>query len=174
MKTALALTLATTFLLTTLPALRAGTIEFPKDDPSFRVTLPGGWKTTTDENGSIKFAANDSTRLVTRIRQQTSIHTDDELKAFLVKMAHQIAEKMKLTDVKVSEISQTTTPNKIMLFELKATGTTPDGTEAIFPFAGFAPKKGTYFLISAAAPAGVYKAHQKEHAEVINAIAPLP
>jgi hypothetical protein len=169
------LTLAVSFFLTTLPALRAGTLEFPKDNPTFRVTLPGGWRTNTEEDGTIKFAKDENTPLVTSISRKTNAHSDEEIKAFLTKSANKTAEMAKLKDVKVGEISQTTNPNKIRMFALETTGTEPDGTKRILPMTGFSPKPGFYYIISSSLPKlEVYKAHEKEYAEVVNAISAMP
>jgi hypothetical protein len=67
------------FFLTTLPALRAGTLEFPKDSPTFRVTLPGGWRTNTEEDGTIQFAKDENSPLVISISRKTNAHSDDEI-----------------------------------------------------------------------------------------------
>jgi hypothetical protein len=169
------LILAASFLLLTLPALRAGTLEFPKDNPTFRVTLPGGWRTTTDEDGTIKIAKDEMTPLVTSISRKTNAHSDEEIKAFLTKSANRTAEMAKLKDVEVGEISQTTNPNKVMMFALETTGTEPDGTKRILPMTGFSPKPGFYYIISSALPKlEVYQAHQKEYTAVVNSISAMP
>ena len=169
------LTLAASFLLITTPVVRAGTLEFPKDNPSFRVTLPGGWRTNTEEDGTIKFAKDENTPLVTSISRKTNAHSDEEIKTFLVKSANRTAELAKLKDVKVGEISQTTNRHKVVLFSLETTGTEPDGTKLILPMTGFSPKPSSYYIISSSLPKlEVYQAHQKEYAEVVNAISAIP
>lgn len=173
MKTAF--TLAAGFLLTVFPVLKAETLQFPKDNPTFRVTLPAGWRTTTEDDGTVKFAKDENTPLVTSISRKTNAHSDEEIKAFLTKSANRTAEMAKLKDVKVSEISQTTNPHKVMMFALETTGTEPDGTKRILPMTGFSPKPGSYYIISSALPKlEVYKEHQKEYAAVVNAISPMP
>jgi hypothetical protein len=159
----IALTLAASALLVILPGLRAGTLEFPKDNPSFRITLPGGWRTTTEEDGTIKFAKDENTPLVTSISRKTNAHSDEEIKTFLAKSANKTAEMAKLKDVKVGEIAQTTNSNKVPLFALEMTGTDPDdGTKRILPMTGFSPKPGFYYIVSSALPKlDVYQAHQK-------------
>jgi hypothetical protein len=81
----------------------------------------------------------------------------------------------KLKDVKVSETSQTTNPNRIVMFALETTGTEADGAKRILPMTGFSPKPGFYYIISSSLPKlEVYRAHQKEYAEVVNAISAIP
>jgi hypothetical protein len=173
MKTAL--TLAAGFWLVVFPTLKAETLALPKDNPTFRVTLPEGWRTTTDDDGTIKFAMDEKTPLVTSISRKTNAHSDEEIKAFLVKSANRTAELMKLKEVKVGEISQTTNPHKVMMFALEATGTEPDGTRRILPMTGFSPKPGAYYIISSSLPKlEVFQAHRKEYDAVVNAISAMP
>ena len=171
----IALTVAVSALLSIAPALQAGTLEFPKDNPSFRITLPGGWRTNTEEDGTIKFAKDENTPLVTSISRKTNAHSDEEMKAFLVKSAKKIAEMAKLKDVKVGEVTETTNSNNIKVFALETTGTDPDGTKVILPMTGFSPKPTFYYIVSSTLPKlEVYQAHRKEYEAVVNAIAPIP
>ena len=172
----IALTLAASALLAILPALRAETLEFPKDNPSLRVTLPGGWRTNTEDDGTIKFAKDEKSPLIISISRKTNAHSDAEIKTFLVKSANKTAEMAKLKDVKVSELTQTTNPNKVPLFALEMTGTDPDdGSKRIVPMTGFSPKPGFYYIVSSALPKlDVFQAHQKEYEAVVNAISPIP
>ena len=173
MKTAV--TLAAGFLFTVFPILKAETLQLPKDNATFKVTLPAGWRTTTEDDGTVKFAKDENTALVTSISRKTNAHSDEEIKAYLVKSANRTAEMAKLKDVKVGDISQTTNPHKLMMFALEMTGTEPDGTKVILPMTAFSPKPGSYYIISSSLPKlEAYKQHQKEYEAVVNAISALP
>ncbi|MEY2556848.1 MAG: hypothetical protein QOE34_273 [Verrucomicrobiota bacterium] len=170
MKTAL--TLVASFLIGTSFSLRAETIKFPEKDPAFSVTLPVGWTATTDKNGNLRCVAAEG-GLTTVIMPQPEVKTDEDLAQFLVALAHEVAQQMELKDFRQGEINRSMTENGLKLFRLNASGTDPKGHEIILPLAGFAPRKGVYFVTSAPSPSAVYKAQQKENSEIINSIMPI-
>jgi hypothetical protein len=55
-------------------SLFAETIALPQNERYFNVSLPEGWLTNTEADGSMKFAANDKTPLITVIRPSKSPH----------------------------------------------------------------------------------------------------
>jgi hypothetical protein len=87
------------------------------------------------------------------------------------KAAQGVAKNLK--DVKVTDITQTTTSSKMTMFELKVTGTEADGPRAVFVMSGFTPGKGIYFIASASATADVFAANEKEYRQVVNGIWPI-
>ena len=149
--------------------LSAGTLAFPKSEPCFNVTLPEGWLTQTEEDGSIKFVANDKTPLVTVIRR-VKAHTDEELKTFMPNAAQALAKSFK--DTKVGEVTEAGSPNGMKRFELKITGT-EDGESLVIMLSGFSPRPGTYFIASTSTSAKVFGAHEKEYRQLVNAISPI-
>ena len=64
-----------------------------------------------------------------------------------------------------------TNANKVKLMGLNAHGKT-EGVEMVISLAGFAPTKGTYFVIMAAESVEVDKAHDKDMGGILNSITP--
>jgi hypothetical protein len=166
------LIIAATLLLGTSFGLRAETVKFPEKDPAFSVTVPKGWTATTDKDGNLILVCSKD-NLTTGFLRQEELKTDDDLAQFLMLLAHEIATKLELKDLRVGEINKSRTENGIKLFRLNASGTDPKGREMILPMAGFAPRTGVYFFTSAPSPAGVYKEHQKDNSDILNSITPI-
>jgi hypothetical protein len=170
MKTSLIL--AASLLITTSLSLRAETVKFPETDPAFSVTIPEGWTVKTDKAGNLHCVAAEG-NLTTLFMPQPNIKTDDDLAQFLVALAHEVAGQMELKDLRLGEINKSKTENGLKLFRLNASGTDPNGREIILPLAGFAPKKGVYFVTSSPSASEVYKKHQKDNSDIINSITPI-
>ncbi|MDP9005028.1 MAG: hypothetical protein M3N12_09610 [Verrucomicrobiota bacterium] len=104
---------------------------------------------------------------------QPEVKTDDDFAQFLMLLAHGVAGKLELKDLRLGEINKSKTENGLKLFRLNASGIDPKGREIILPLTGFAPKTGVYFVTSAACPSDVYKEHQKDNSDIINSITPI-
>jgi hypothetical protein len=169
MKTSLIL--AASLLLAASLGLQAKTIKYPEKDSAFSITLPDGWTATPDKDGNLDCQSGDGSKFSFSIIASTNITTDEELKTYLPKLAQTMAEGAKLKDLKVGDLKEMTTPNKVKLMGLNANGQT-DGVDMVISLAGFATK-GNYFVLMAAESVEVDKAHDKDMGAIINSISPI-
>jgi hypothetical protein len=159
------------FLIATSLSLSAKTIKYPEKDPSFSITLPDGWTTKADKDGNLDCTAGDGSNFSFSIISSENITSDEELKAFLPKLAQTMADGAKLKDLKVGEMKEMTNANKVKLMGLNAHGQT-EGVAMVISLAGFAPSKDNYFIIMGAESVEVDKAHDKDMGSIINSITP--
>jgi hypothetical protein len=165
------LILATSLLLATSLSLSAKTIKYPEKDPAFSITLPDGWTAKPDKDGNLDCVAGDGSNFSFSIIAATNITSDDELKSYLPKLAQTMSEGAQLKDLKVGDVKEMTTANKVKLMGLNAHGQT-EGVPMVISLAGFAPTKGNYFVIMGAESVEVDKAHDKDMGGIINSISP--
>ena len=83
-----------------------------------------------------------------------------------------MGEGAKLKDLKIGDVKEMTTANKVKLMGLNAHGQT-EGVEMVISLAGFAPAKGSYFVIMGAESIEVDKAHDKDMGVILNSISPV-
>jgi hypothetical protein len=166
------LLLAASFLIAASPNLRAKTIKYPEKDPAFSITLPDGWTAKPDKDGNLDCQAGDDSKFSFSIIASPNITSDEELKSYLPKLAATMAEGAKLKGLKVGDVKEMTTANKVKLMGLNATGQT-EGVEMVISLAGFAPAKGNYFVIMGAESVEVDKAHDKDMGTILNSISPI-
>lgn len=164
-------TLAASLLIATSLSLSAKTIKYPEKDPAFSITLPDGWTAKPDKDGNLDCVAGDGSKFSFSIIASKNITSDDELKAYLPKLAETMGESAKLQDLKVGEVKEMTTAHKVKLMGLDAHGQT-EGIAMVITLAGFAPTKGNYFVFMSAESAEVDKAHGKDMGGIINSITP--
>ena len=165
------LILVATLLIATSLSLSAKTIKYPEKDPSFSITLPDGWTAKPDKDGNLDCEAGDGSKFSFSIIASKNITTDEELNAYLPKLAETMGEGAKLKDLKVGEVKEGTTANKLKMSALNAHGKS-DGVDMVISLAGFAPTKGTYFVLMGAESVEVDKAHDKDMGVIINSITP--
>jgi hypothetical protein len=165
------LVLAASLLIATSLSLSAKTIKYPEKDPSFSITLPDGWTAKPDKDGNLDCEAGDGSKFSFSIIASKNITTDEELTAYLPKLAQTMADGAKLKDLKVGEVKGGTTANKLKLFGLNAHGKS-EGIDMVISLAGFAPTKGKYFIIMGAESVEIDKAHDKDMGVIINSITP--
>jgi len=159
------------FLIATSLSLSAKTIKYPEKDPAFSITLPDGWTAKPDKDGNLDCVAGDGSNFSFSIIASENITSDEELKAFLPKLAQTMADGAKLKDLKVGEMKEMTNANKVKLMGLNAHGQT-EGVPMVISLAGFAPAKDNYFIIMGAESVEVDKAHDKAMGGIINSITP--
>ena len=165
------LTFAASLLIATSLSLSAKTIKYPDKDPAFSITLPDGWTAKPDKDGNLDCVAGDGSKFSFSIIASKNITSDDELKTYLPKLAETMGEGAKLKDLKVGEVKEMTTANKVKLMGLNAHGQT-EGVAMVISLAGFAPTKGNYFVIMGAESVEVDKAHDKDMGGILNSISP--
>ena len=165
------LILAASLLIATSLSLSAKTIKYPEKDPAFSITLPDGWTAKPDKDGNLDCEAGDGSKFSFSIIDSKNITTDEELKTYLPKLAETMGEGAKLKDLKVGDVKEMTTANKVKLMGLNAHGQT-EGVDMVISLAGFAPAKGNYFVIMGAESVEVDKAHDKDMGVIINSISP--
>jgi hypothetical protein len=166
------LLLTATLLLATAFNLSAKTIKYPDKDSAFSITLPDDWTATPDKDGNLDCQAGDGSKFSFSIIPTKDMNKEDELKAYLPKLAQTMGEGAGIKDLKVGDVKEGTTGKGVKLFGLNATGQT-SGIDMIISLGAFAPKKGVYFVLMGAEPAEVDKAHDKAMGEIINSITPL-
>lgn len=164
------LILASLFIATSL-SLNAKTFKYPEKDPAFSITLPDGWTAVPDKDGNLDCQSGDGSKFSFSIIDSKNITSDADLKTYLPKLAETMGEGAKLKDLKVGEVKEMTTANKVKLMGLNAHGQT-EGVEMVISLAGFAPSKGNYFVIMGAESAEVDKAHDKDMGVILNSITP--
>ena len=169
MKTLLVLTAS--LLIATSLSLSAKTIKYPEKDPSFSITLPDDWTAKPDKDGNLDCEAGDGSKFSFSIISSKNITRDEELKAYLPKLAETMGDGAKLKDLKVGEVKEMTTANKVKLIGLNAHGKN-EGIDMVISLAAFAPTKGNYFVIMGAESVEVDKAHDKDMGVIINSITP--
>lgn len=165
------LTLAASVLIATSLSLSAKTFKYPEKDPAFSITLPDGWTAAPDKDGNLDCQSGDGSKFSFSIIDSSNITSDAELKTYLPKLADTMAEGAKLKDLKVGDVKEMTTANKVKLMGLNAQGQT-EGVKMVISLAGFAPAKGHYFVIMAAESEEVDKAHDKDMGGILNSITP--
>ncbi|MEY2489809.1 MAG: hypothetical protein QOC70_1751 [Verrucomicrobiota bacterium] len=161
----------TSLLLATSLSLSAKTIKYPEKDPAFSITLPDGWTAKADKDGNLDCVAGDGSKFSFSIIAAKNITSDDDLKTYLPKLAETMGEGAKLKDLKVGEVKEMMTANKVKLMGLNAHGQT-EGVAMVISLAGFAPAKGNYFVLMGAESVEVDKAHDKDMGGIINSISP--
>jgi hypothetical protein len=162
---------AASLLVASSLSLQAKTIKYPEKNSAFSITLPDGWTATPDKDGNLDCQAGDGSKFSFSIIASTNITTDAELKTYLPKLAETMGEGAKLEDLKIGDVKEMTTANKVKLIGLNANGQT-EGIDMVISLAGFAPTKGSYFVIMAAESVEVDKAHDKEMGAIISSISP--
>ena len=165
------LTLVVSLLIATSLSLSAKTIKYPEKDPVFSITLPDGWTAKPDKDGNLDCVAGDGSKFSFLILAMQHITSDDDLKTQLPKLAETMGESAQLKDLKVGEVKEMATANKVKLMGLDAHGQT-EGIAMVITLAGFAPTKGNYFVFMSAESAEVDKAHGKDMGGIINSISP--
>ena len=166
------LLLAATLLLATALNLNAKTIKYPEKDPAFSMTLPDDWTAKPDKDGNLDCESGDGSKFSFSIVPTRDLNTETDLKAYLPKLAKIMGDGAKIKELKIGDIGEMTTAKKVKFFGLAAKGET-SGIEMVITLAAFAPKKDIYFVIMAAEPAEVDKAHGKTMDEIIESIMPL-
>lgn len=164
------LTLASLLIATSL-SLSAKTFKYPEKDPAFSITLPDGWTAVPDKDGNLDCQSGDGSKFSFSIIDSKNITSDAELKTYLPKLAETMGEGAKLKGLKVGDVKEMTTANKVKLMGLNAHGQT-EGVDMVISLAGFAPAKGNYFVIMGAESAEVDKAHDKDMGGILNSITP--
>jgi hypothetical protein len=159
------------FLIATSLSLSAKTFKFPENDPAFSITLPEGWTAVADKDGNLDCQSGDGSKFSFSIIDSKNITTDEELKAYLPKLAETMGEGAQLKDLKVGDVKEMTTANKVKLMGLNAHGQA-EGVAMVISLAGFAPAKGNYFVVMAAESVEVDKAHDKDMGGIFNSITP--
>jgi hypothetical protein len=137
---------AASLLIATSLSLSAKTIKYPEKDPSFSIMLPADCTAKPDKDGNLDCEAGDSSKFSFSIVSSKNITTDEELKVYLPKLANTMGDGAKMKDLKVGEVKEGATANKLKLLGLNAHGKS-DGIEMVISLAAFAPTKGSYFVI---------------------------
>ena len=146
---------------------QAKTVEYPAGNPLFKLELPDGWTTSTDEKGNLDVKANDKGDFQFSI---VPAPAGQDIKSFLPELAKGMGKQMK--DLQVGEIAEMTTKPgmKVMILNAKAKIETSD---MVITVAAFAPEKEKYFLIMSVAEKSVDDAHGNAMVEIVNSIAPV-
>src|SRR5437660_6311775 len=118
------LLLAATLLLATALNLNAKTIKYPEKDPAFSITLPDDWTAKPDKDGNLDCQAGDGSKFSFSLVPTKDLNKEDDLKAYLPKLAQGMADGAKIADVKIGEMREMMTANKVKLFGLDAKGAT--------------------------------------------------
>lgn len=150
----------------------AKTIKFPEKNPAFSFTLPDDWTTKPDDKGNLDCTAGDGSKFsfsIVDAKGAKEASSEAEVKAYLPKLAKTMGDGAKIGDLKVHDAQEMTNPNKIKLMGLNATGQT-SGVDMVISLAAFAPKEDHYFIMMAAEPAEIDKAHDPAMMEIIKSI----
>lgn len=153
---------ALAFALTT----QAGTVEYPAGNPLFKVELPEGWTSLSDENGNLDVKANDKSEFGFSIVPAPPGNEKD-VKAFLPELAKTMGKEIE--EFKADEIRTVTSPTGMKVMVLAAKGKM-EGLEMIITVAAFAPAKDKYFVIMSMAEASVDEAHDKAMGRIVSSI----
>lgn len=168
------LILAASLLIATSGGADAKTIKYPDKDPAFSITIPDDWTAKPDKDGNLDCEAGDDSQFSFSIisTEGMEMENEEKVKTYLSTLAKTMGDGAEIKDLKIGEMKEMTTPKGVKLFGLNAKGPS-SGADMVISLAAFAPKKGTYFIIMAAAEASVDKAHDKAMGEIIGSITPI-
>ena len=151
------------------------TIKFPESDPAFSFTLPDDWTTSAGENGALVCKAGDETGYALSIiplKGMPDMTGEEEVKAYLLKLAENMARQAKITDLDRGAMQEMTNVKDVRLFGLNATGK-QGTTEMIVSVVAFAPITDTYFVLAAASTALIDKSKEWVLNEIVDSITPI-
>ena len=144
--------------------VEAGTIRYPQKDPLIRITIPSGWTTMWEKDGSLTCMPQNHSKYVSVIPSE-NVNSKSGLSAQLTKTAREAASNAKMKDVKLGPIRETTRSNGLSLMSITAEGITK-GKTMVFTLVAFAPKTD-YFTVIALEPT---PSRDKEISGIINSI----
>jgi hypothetical protein len=165
MKAFLRLFSIASFVLATLTT-QAGTIQYPAENPVFKLELPDGWTTLADKDGNLDVKANDKSDFDFSITPAPP-GTPQEVKALLPVLAKTMGVDLK--EFAADEIRNVTSPTGIKVMVLTAKGKMED-QNMIITVAAFAPVMNKYFVIMSIAEKSVDEAHDKAMGKIVNSI----
>ena len=145
--------------------VEAKTIACPQKDSLFSITVPNSWITTWEKDGSLTCMPRDHSKYVSIVPSE-NFNTKGQVKAQLLETARAAGGNAKMKDLKLSEVRETTGPNRLSLLSINAQGTSR-GKPMLFTLVALAPKKDNSFTVIALEPAA---AHDREIGAIINSI----
>ena len=150
----------------------AGPIQFPYNDPAFKLELPKKWTFSDDKDGTVDCDPNDGSGYVFSILILKTVHNQRELKAALPKLVEAMAEGAKIKDLELGDVVTDKNGNGITFTGLRGDGTAA-GTDFVVMVHAFEPEKGRFYAICSAGTKKADAKHEKEYDEITASIEAL-
>ena len=151
--------------------LRAGTVEYPKTDPVFTLTLPDGWQSNFTQDGSL-ILEKTGAELLCSIMPAKDI-TDDASAKASVPAFTEFVKMFGLEDVKAAgPVTDVPLPNVAKAYGVDLNGKL-GGKDAVCKFLIFAPKEGKkYFMLVVMGTIETLTATSEDGGKIVTSITP--
>ncbi|MEY2565167.1 MAG: hypothetical protein QOH88_3360 [Verrucomicrobiota bacterium] len=149
-----------------------GKVKFPYDTPTFTVEFPAGWTYKADKDGNLDCDPGDNSGYTMSILLLPGIHSVNELKAALPKLANSMAGGAKLTDFELGDVETDTNGNNVRFAGIRGDGKV-QGIDFVVVVHGFETKKGNFYAIVTAGTKKADKQHDKDYDSITASIEPL-
>jgi hypothetical protein len=137
-------------------------MQFPYNDPTFSLEMPGKGTFSDDEDGTVQCDPNDDSGYVVSILNLKDVHTQSELKAALPKLVKAMAQGAKIKNLEVGDVTTGKNGNGISFTGQRGDGKT-DGMDFVVMVHAFEAKKGKFFAICSAGTQEADANHEKHY-----------
>jgi hypothetical protein len=168
------LTLVTTagLLLGAVTAADARPIKFPKEEPTFKVTLPEKWTSKTDKDGNLDCDPEDESGFNFSIVLLEGVSKKAELKKLLPTVAKKMAEGAKIKNLELGDIDETKNEHGVPFTGIRADGKS-EGIAFVIVLQAFEPQKGKFYTIMTVSPKKADEKHEEDYNSIYDSIEPL-
>jgi hypothetical protein len=158
--------------LSSVGALEARPIKFPKEEPTFTLTLPEDWTSKADKDGNLDCDPGDDSGYYFGIVLLEGVTDKATLKELLPTVAKKMALGAKIKRLTLGDMETTKNENKVSFTGIRGDGKS-EGVEWVIVLQGFEPQKGKFYAIMTIATKEVDEKHEKDFEAIYDSITPL-
>jgi hypothetical protein len=159
-------------LLTAAAPLQAGTIKFPKTEPTFVFDLPDGWTSKLDKDGNLDCEPPDDSGYSMSMLLLPNVHTKAEVKASLPKVVTAMSEGMKGKELEIGDVEDSKNEKSVPFTGVRADAKA-DKMAMVMIIHAFEPVKGKWYAIMTVGTKKADDSHENDYNSVYDSIQPL-
>jgi hypothetical protein len=147
-------------------------IKFPKEEPTFSLTLPEKWTSKTDKDGNLDCDPEDDSGYYFGVLLLEGITDKGALKELLPAVAKKMAAGAKIKNLELGDIETSKNDHKVSFTGRSAEGKS-DGVKFVIVLHAFEPQKGKFYAIMTIGTKEADTKHEKAYEAIYSSIQPL-
>lgn len=153
-------------------AADARPIKFPKEEPTFTLTLPEEWTSKTDKDGNLDCDPGDDSGYYFGIILMEDVTDKATVKELLPTVAKKMAAGAKIKNLELGDIEVTKNEQKVSFIGISGEGKAA-GVDYVVVLHAFEAKKGKFYVIMTIGTKAADKKHEDDYEAIYSSITPL-
>jgi hypothetical protein len=153
-------------------AADARPIKFPKEEPTFTLTLPEEWTSKTDKDGNLDCDPGDDSGYYFGIILMEGVSDKASVKELLPEVAKKMAAGAKIKNLELGDVESSKNEQKVAFVGISGEGKSA-GVDYVVVLQAFEPQKGKFYAIMTIGTKKADKKHESDYEAIYSSITPL-